>query len=182
MEVSRRESLRMGNSAASAASESRDRHRPSDRPRRARRGTRRRCGRYRAEPADDLHVRRYRTGGRALVSRAAPPAKCNGEVASLPTVRLRENANGLRDALANIQNATLPVVIEIDDSFVHDLDLSTVPGIHRETANTQSCPEPQPDHPRIQRTRPIIRLASRCVSVPPTLCGSTPAEQASSMP
>ena len=38
-------------------------------------------------------------------------------------VSLRQNPNGLRDALNDLQNETAPVVIEIVDSFTHELDL-----------------------------------------------------------
>jgi len=43
-------------------------------------------------------------------------------------VSLRQNPNGLRDALNNIHLETAPVVIEIEDSFTHVLDLAAIAG------------------------------------------------------
>jgi len=112
------------------------------------------------------------------VSRPGPPSTWNGEVVTLTTVRFRDNPNGLRDALANIQNFTLPLVIEIDDSFVHDLDLSTVPGIFAEGGQSNL---------RLNRTliiratsgnRPIVRLALPLRFRPLNVVGATPPEQA----
>jgi hypothetical protein len=112
------------------------------------------------------------------VSRPAPPTTWNNEVVQLKTVRVRQNPNGLRDALANIQNSILPVVVEIDDSFVHDLDLSTVPGIAVEGG--------QPNL-RLNRTliiratsgnRPIVRLAQPFRFRPLNVVGATPPQQA----
>lgn len=112
------------------------------------------------------------------VSRAAPPITWNDEVVQLKTVRLRQSPNGLRDALANIQNSILPVVVEIDDSFVHDLDISTVPGFVVEGG--------QPTL-RLNRTviiratsgnRPIVRLAQPLRFRPLNVVGATPSQQA----
>jgi len=96
----------------------------------------------------------------------------------LKTVRVRQNPNGLRDALANIHNSILPVVVEIDDSFVHDLDLSTVPGIAVEGGQSNL---------RLNRTliiratsgnRPIVRLAQPFRFRPLNVVGATPPQQA----
>lgn len=112
------------------------------------------------------------------VSRPASPATWNDEVVQRLTVRFRQNPDGLRDALANIQNSNLPVVIELDDSFVHDLDLSTVPGAFVEGGQTNL---------RLNRTlivratsgnRPTVRLALPLRFRPRDVVGATPAQQA----
>jgi hypothetical protein len=112
------------------------------------------------------------------VPRPAPPSSWDNEVVLLTTVRFRQNPNGLRDALANIQNSNLPVVIEIDDSFVHDLDISTVPGVFAEGGQLSV---------RLNRTliiratsgnRPIIRLALPLRFRPLNVEAATPQQQA----
>jgi hypothetical protein len=112
------------------------------------------------------------------VSRPAPPTTWNNEVVQLTAVRFRQNPNGLRDALANIQNSNLPVVIEIDDSFVHDLDISTVPGVFAEGGQ----PNLRLNRALIIRAtsgnRPIIRLTLPLRFRPLNVVGATPPQQA----
>jgi hypothetical protein len=111
------------------------------------------------------------------VSRSGPPTIWNKEVVQLTTVRFRQNQNGLRDALANIQNSNLPAVIEIDDSFVHDLDISTVPGVFAEGGQ----PNLQLNRTLIIRAtsgnRPIVRLTLPLRFRPLNLVGPTPQQQ-----
>ncbi len=67
------------------------------------------------------------------VTRAPLPKEFNLPTGSpnLHEVNFRQNPNGLHDALANLQTQTrtAPVVIEIQDSFTHVLDLGSIPGI-----------------------------------------------------
>lgn len=64
------------------------------------------------------------------ISRGPTPAKFNIPQPSpnFRRVNFRQNPNGLRDALNNIHLETAPVVIEIEDSFTHVLDLSAITG------------------------------------------------------
>ena len=111
------------------------------------------------------------------ISRPAAPETWNGEPVQLRTVRLRQNPNGLRDALANLQSSTLPIAVEIDDSFVHDLDIAAVVGALVESG--------QPNL-RLNRTliirattgnRPIVRLARPLRFRPANVVGASPAQQ-----
>jgi len=111
------------------------------------------------------------------VSRPAPPVAWADEPVTLTTVRFRQNPNGLRDALANIQNAATPIVIEIDDSFVHDLDISTVPGALIEGGR----PNLQLNRTLILRAtsgnRPIVQLAQPLRFRPLNVAAATPPQQ-----
>jgi hypothetical protein len=64
------------------------------------------------------------------VTRAALTDKFNIPETSpnFRVVSFRNDPNGLRNALQNLQNETDPVVIEIRDSFTHVLDLSAIAG------------------------------------------------------
>jgi hypothetical protein len=90
-------------------------------------------------------------------------------------VSFRQNPNGLRDALDNLQNENAPVVIEIDDSFTHVLDLSTVAG----TTVEDGGPNLRLNNSLVIRAasnqRPVIRLVhplrfrpANVTAVPPT--------------
>lgn len=112
------------------------------------------------------------------VPRPGPPPTWNDEPVTVITVRRRQSANGLRDALANIQNSSTPVIIEIDDSFVHDLDISAVVGAFAEGGNANL---------RLNRTlilratsgnRPIVRLAQPLRFRALNVAGATPTQQA----
>lgn len=111
------------------------------------------------------------------ISRPGPPTTIADETATLTTVRLRDNPNGLRDALANIQNANQPAVIEIDDSFVHDLDLSAVAGIFTEAGH----PTLRVNRSLVIRStsgnRPIVRLAHPLRFRPRDVFDASPAQQ-----
>jgi hypothetical protein len=89
-------------------------------------------------------------------------------------VSFRQNPNGLRDALANLQNETAPVVVEIGDSFTHVLDLSAVAGATVEDGG----PNLQLNDSLVIRAasnqRPVVKLVhplrfrpAKVVAVPP---------------
>jgi hypothetical protein len=62
-------------------------------------------------------------------SRASAPKEWKGEPVVLKEVDFHEDPDGLRKALDDIHLSDDPVVIEIKDSMVHELDLSAVAGI-----------------------------------------------------
>jgi hypothetical protein len=68
------------------------------------------------------------TGGHPI-NRAPSPATWLEQPATVVTVNFASNANGLRDALADLETRTTPLIVEIDDSRTHDLDLNQVVGI-----------------------------------------------------
>jgi hypothetical protein len=90
-------------------------------------------------------------------------------------VSLRQNPNGLRDALANLQNATTPVVIEIQDSFTHVLDLSAVTGTATEggqrnllLGSSLLIRAASNQRPVIRLMRPLRFRPAKVVATPPT--------------
>ena len=111
------------------------------------------------------------------ISRDAAPVTFHDEPVVHTTVRLRQNPSGLRDALANLDAATQPLVIEIDDSFVHDLDLAAVAGVFTEAGQ----PNLRLNRSLILRAtsgnRPIVRLAKPLRFRPRNVTGATPARQ-----
>jgi hypothetical protein len=92
-------------------------------------------------------------------------------------VSLRQNVNALRDALANLQNETAPVVIEIDDSFTHELDLSAVAGNVVEDGG----PNLRLNNSLVIRAasnqRPVIKLKQPFRFRPARVIGIDPTEQ-----
>jgi|CZKX01.1.fsa_nt_gi hypothetical protein len=58
------------------------------------------------------------------------PVSWLGDTFQTITVRYRENPLALQHALGNLNLATGPVLIEIDDSMTHTLDISTVAGVN----------------------------------------------------
>jgi hypothetical protein len=101
-----------------------------------------------------------------------------------PTVRVINgfvNPDALRDALADIHNVTAPVLIEIADSLVHELDLNAI-----ELASATAI-EGGFRTLRLGRSlgiraadghRPIIRLAQPLRFRPATVVAANPADQA----
>lgn len=112
------------------------------------------------------------------ISRPAAPAEWNGEPVQVRTVRLRQNPNGLRDALGGLHLATLPIVVEIDDSFVHDLDLGAVAGTVIENGEPQLRLNRSLIIRATSGNRPIVRLARPLRFRPLNVVGATPAQQA----
>jgi hypothetical protein len=66
------------------------------------------------------------------VARTASPANWLGQPAVKIDVNYHILSTGLRDALANLSTPNPPLIIEIHDSMVHELDLSTVVGVGTE--------------------------------------------------
>jgi len=63
------------------------------------------------------------------VPREALPGSWLEEVPVVMNVNYHTSSTGLRDALANLNTPNPPLIIEIQDSMVHDLDLSLVTGV-----------------------------------------------------
>lgn len=66
------------------------------------------------------------------ISRPAAPATWLEQTPTVAQVNYHSSPTGLRDALANLANSGPPLIVEIDDSMTHDLDLATVVGIGSE--------------------------------------------------
>ncbi len=113
------------------------------------------------------------------ISRSATPAEWNGEAVILKSVNFHLNPNGLRDALNNIQDSTKPIVIEINDSMVHTLDLSDPLLVG--TKNEDGGPNLQLNRSLIIRAaddqRPIIKLKTPLRFRPTNVAGSSTDEQ-----
>ncbi len=62
------------------------------------------------------------------ISRLPAPQEWKGETVEVREVNFYENANGLQDALTDIQDSTSPILIVLNDSMTHELDLSAVGG------------------------------------------------------
>jgi hypothetical protein len=92
------------------------------------------------------------------VSRPAAPQALDGQAVTLRRVNFHQDADGLRQALANLDTTAGPVVVEIEDSMTHALDLDLVAG--RFVADGQ--PALNLAHSLIIRAaggqRPVIRL------------------------
>ena len=84
----------------------------------------------------------------------------------------------LQDALANLDTATDPVVIEIRDSSIHELDLGPIPGTQVEDGGPNLMLGESLTIRAGDDQRPIIRLAQPLRFRPVQVLGANPAEQA----
>jgi hypothetical protein len=82
-------------------------------------------------------------------SRAAAPKEWKGEPVDSKEVDFHEDPDGLRKALDDIHLSNAPVLIEIKDSMVHELDLSAVAGVVVEDG-----------HPNLSLNRSLIIRAA----------------------
>lgn len=102
----------------------------------------------------------------------------NDEPVEKRTVNFHDNPSGLQDALIDIQNSTSPILIEIQDSMVHELDLGAVSG----TADEGGNPSLQLNSSLIIKAsdnqRPIIRLVRPLRFRPTNVKGASEEEQA----
>lgn len=93
------------------------------------------------------------------IVRSPRPTELFGEAVDLRIVNSFTGTPTLQDVLANIHNAPRPIVIEIQDSLVHDLDLAALAG----TINEDGGANLRLNRSLIIRSasghRPIIRLA-----------------------
>jgi len=120
--------------------------------------------------------------GAHAVDHAARPETLGGAPPTVIEINGFENPFALRDELANatIHTATAPVLIEIEDSLVHDLDLeaielaaatTTVDGPRALLLGSSLCIRAANGH------RPIIRLAQPLRFRPTTVVAADPADQ-----
>lgn len=111
------------------------------------------------------------------VSRVSAPSEWLGEATELRTVDFHQNAAGLQQALDAIENAPKPIVVEIQDSMVHDLDLSAITAV----LNEDGGPNLRLNRSLIIRAasgrRPIIRLAQPLRFRPTNVVGANAAQQ-----
>ena len=86
------------------------------------------------------------------------PSQWQGQAAERRMVNFHADANGLQAALADLDAATAPIVIDIQDSGVHDLDIGAIAPL-----TEAGGPNVLLNHSLIIRAasgqRPIIRLA-----------------------
>lgn len=112
------------------------------------------------------------------VSRAAAPAKVSGATPDLRVVTWEAGFQRLQEALDDLQTEPGPVVVEIHDNRVHDLDLAAVQG----TLVEDGGPNLLLAHSLVIRAgtgfRPTIRLAQPLRFRPATVTGANPAQQA----
>ena len=111
------------------------------------------------------------------ISRPAPPAEWIGEAVTLRTVNFNLNSNGLRLALDNIENFPAPMVIEIQDSMTHTLNIDAVAGAINEAGGFNL---------RLNRSliiraasgqRPVVKLVKPLRFRPTNVLGANPAQQ-----
>jgi hypothetical protein len=111
------------------------------------------------------------------VAREPAPTTWRGEPVDHVSVDYHQNPAGLTQALSGIQNAPRPLVIEIEDSMVHDLDLVAVAG----TINESGGPNLRLNRSLVIRAasgeRPTLRLARPLRFRPTKVTGANPAEQ-----
>jgi hypothetical protein len=111
------------------------------------------------------------------VARPDAPTEWLDETVDLRPVNFHQNPNGLAEALGSIQNSVRPVVVEIADSMVHDVDLAAVTG----TVNEAGGPNLRLNRSLIIRAadgeRPVIRLGRALRFRPTNVTGATQAEQ-----
>jgi hypothetical protein len=121
-----------------------------------------------------------RSIGAHPVDRGERPVTVGG---AAPTVRAIDgfvNPDALRDALADIHSITTPVLVEIADSLIHELDLTAIElaaatvvegGARTLQLGRSLCIRAADGH------RPIIRLAQPLRFRPATVVAANPADQ-----
>jgi hypothetical protein len=111
------------------------------------------------------------------VSRDPAPQQWAGEPVDLRVVDYHHNPNALAQALGGIKDSPQPIVVEIQDSMVHDLDLAAVADTISEAGGANL---------RLNRSlivraaggqRPTIRLAGALRFRPTKVVGADAAEQ-----
>lgn len=93
------------------------------------------------------------------VPRHASPREWLGESVDPRKVNFHDNTGGLQDALNDIENSPSPIVIEIEDSMVHELDINSISGTIYEDDGSNIQLNRSIIIRAIDDQRPIIRLA-----------------------
>ncbi|KFN42971.1 phage tail protein [Arenimonas oryziterrae] len=111
--------------------------------------------------------------GAQPVTRASAPTQWQGQPATLVVVdRLNAPGFSLQQALANVHQLTQPLIVEIRDSLVHELDLNTVVGSALE-GGTRTLRLGRSLWIRAaDRQRPVIRLARPLAFRPDDVLGA----------
>jgi hypothetical protein len=112
------------------------------------------------------------------VPRPPAPTQWADEPVHLIRVPGSNPAITLQDALANLDQAAQPTVIEIGDSRVHDLDLSTLAGTITEAGEPNLALNRTLIIRAASGMRPIIRLTGPLRVRPVTVTAANPADQA----
>jgi hypothetical protein len=116
--------------------------------------------------------------GAQPVSRSPRPVTWRGGPVDFRPITAYGNPTALQNALASIQKSPAPIVVEIQDSLVHNLDPTTLPGI----SNDGGVPAIQLNRSLILRAadghRPIVRLAAPLRFRPTNVYSANPAAQA----
>jgi hypothetical protein len=94
------------------------------------------------------------------VSRSETPAMWNDEAVTVVSINRQTSAQPLADALANLQDRTTPLVIEIQDSATYDLDLATVSGVENQAGILSLRLSHSLWIRAASGQRPVIRLAT----------------------
>jgi len=101
----------------------------------------------------------------------------NDESVTVVSVRLDTSTTALQDALGGLDVIQEPMVIEIEDSYVHDLDLAAVGGTTTEAGGPNLVLGRTVIIRAADGHRPIIRLAQPLRVRPAEVVAATPANQ-----
>jgi len=124
----------------------------------------------------------YTTGsvgpvGAQPIDRVPSPRSWMGARFDHRSVDFRSSPTSLQAALAGLDTIRRPVIIDIEDSFVHDLDLSAVAGTVVEDGGPNLTPNRTVVIRAADGERPIIRLAQPLRVRPARVVAANPAEQ-----
>jgi hypothetical protein len=112
------------------------------------------------------------------IDRQAAPESWFGEQFQNPRkVRLAAGATAFQDALADLDQLQDPLVIEIEDSLVHDLDLAAVQGRRNEAGGPNLCLSRTVIVRAADGQRPIVRLRRPIRVRPAAVKGTDQADQ-----
>ena len=111
------------------------------------------------------------------ISRPPSPQDWNGETVEPREVNFHENANGLQDALTDIQDSTSPILVVINDSMTHELDLGSVGGTKVEDGGPNLMLNRTLIIRAADNQRPIIKVAQPLRFRPTNVKGANEEEQ-----
>jgi hypothetical protein len=93
------------------------------------------------------------------IGRSPSPDEWLEQTATVVTISFHDNPDALRDALADLDVRTAPLIIEIDDSMTHDLDIAAVSGSGNDAAGPTLLLGSSLWIRATHEQRPVIRLA-----------------------
>jgi hypothetical protein len=111
------------------------------------------------------------------ISRSAAPKMWNEEIVERKEVRFSTEENTLQKVLQEVVNSSAPVVIEIMDSMVYDLDISIITGVITEDGGANLALNNSLIIRAASDRRPIIRLVHPLRFRPKKVIGENPKEQ-----